>query len=248
MSLERKNTDFGTRPAAMTVAPRTGLMSGAPAGMAPGRAIEMQERAAPVRQQPQPVSVGEVVPGMPVAQAFAMQPQPGQARQPTTIAQQMPPPRMGRWSSELFACSSDTTICLSGLFCPCVLLGQLHEKNGSEGCCVKVVSIAIALEVFAYVCLFYGLSIAGYHAFRMGEFVYWIFLAIMTAQIKKKIAQRDRIPSDDCQDCLAIWFCLRCSVCQMGRHEYPQSHAGSGTYEFASRNGGYSPRAPVVTV
>ncbi len=62
MSLERKNTDFGTRPAAMTVAPRTGLMSGAPASMAPGRAIEMQERAAPVRQQPQPVSVGEVVP------------------------------------------------------------------------------------------------------------------------------------------------------------------------------------------
>ena len=223
----------------------------------------------PVVRQPQPVVVGEIAPAMQpqpvvvtgVPVATAMQPQPGvvvgmpQPGYAPGMAQpgfvglgmaQLPPQRLGRWSSDLFSCCADCCICLSGFFCSCVLLGQLLEKTGTEGCCVKLVASITLLEVVAWATFFYGPE----GLFQPIQFVEFVLLCIYTSQVKKKIAKRDNIPTDECNDCLTVWCCLRCTLCQIGRHEYPQSHPGSGTYEFTSRDGllPRSPRAPVVTV
>eukprot|EP00117_Sycon_ciliatum_P021612 scpid63746/ scgid18886/ PLAC8-like protein 1 len=54
----------------------------------------------------------------------------------TTVVQTMGGGAMRNWSTGLFDCFNDITVCLLGCFCPVCLLFQTASQLGENGCCV----------------------------------------------------------------------------------------------------------------
>ena len=166
--------------------------------------------------------------GAPAPIIVAMQPQ---VQTGVVVAQPGPPPPPGRWSSGPFECFSDCCTCMSGWCCPCVLLGQLYEKNGSPGACIKIVGGVVFLEVLMYI-----FAMVFPPLVSLIRTIEWAICFVLAWQVRSKIQARDGIQGDQCQDCLCTWFCFHCNLCMMGRHEYPVV-AQVPTYQFTTANG-----------
>ena len=146
-------------------------------------------------------------------------------------------PPHGNFSSGLFDCLSVQPVnhCMqcAGLFCPCVLAGQLYERvMPAPGKCKPIIGVYFFLLVWVYIVPF-TIPAMGLIAQLLNTIAH-IGMAVLICMIRQKIRMRDEIQETTCagsEDCCCSWWCTPCTICQLMRHEL---HPDPMQYRFGS--------------
>jgi len=91
---------------------------------------------------------------------------------------------MGEFQKGLFGCFSNCTVCVITYFVPCYTEGKIAEKVG-ESCIVH--GLLVCVPIANIIC---------------------------GAMIREKVRQNKGIDGTFVKDCLTIWCCFGCALCQ----------------------------------
>lgn len=163
-----------------------------------------------------------------VSQVHGQQQQPYMSQQatfvnPTGIVQNnninpvvpfgIPPSQYGRWVDGLFDCGNQLLpSCLCAAFCPCIITAQVSEKLQWLSCCY----VASAYITLCIVLFIIGIIIQSFQVY----IICWIFMAVLSFQLRGKIRQVLAIPGSDGEDCLIACCCTCCNIAQLARQVF----------------------------
>ncbi|KAK9813512.1 hypothetical protein WJX73_003334 [Symbiochloris irregularis] len=109
----------------------------------------------------------------------------------------------GQWSSSLYGCFSDISLCCLGLWCPCILFGRIvqREINDPEG--------------EGKFCRAYCISnIAGADA-------------VVGGRNRTRLRSRYQLKEAPCSDYCVHWVCGPCALCQESKELDWQAKQGN---------------------
>ena len=212
-----------------------------------------------VQQQPQVVQ-GQVLQQQPmVVQQPMMMAKPGQVapvQQPMMVVQQPMVPQSNYWQGgELCACTAPPggcNLCLAAWCCPCIVVGQLHDRVVRPGSCSSVAWPLAAMMIVKQIIDISVRAATGIDISPLTSlFTAIVFLHYMT-KIRKAIVARDGItdaPNKECSNCsieCENFCCWPCVTCWMFRHDLLTRSPGQDYSDCCSPTG--TPYASVHVV
>ncbi|XP_031482922.1 cell number regulator 6-like [Nymphaea colorata] len=132
------------------------------------------------------------------------------------------PPADEAWTTGICGCAEDTTSCLHGLFCPCVLFGRNVENlrediPWTKPCVCHAIFVEGGMALAAATAVLHGIDPGTSFLIGEGLLFTWWMCGIYTGLFRQELQKKYHLKNSPCDPCM-VHCCMHwCALCQEHR-------------------------------